>query len=59
VGISLGGSTLRPDNDGNEKIYGKKLDAKNIALHNAVPAPPSAKLLIDTLTLHSSKNLSK
>jgi lipid-binding SYLF domain-containing protein len=59
AGISLEGSTLRPDNDGNEKIYGKKLDAKDIALHNAVPVPPSAKLLIDTLTQHSPKNLSK
>jgi SH3 domain-containing YSC84-like protein 1 len=59
AGISLEGSTLRPDNDGNEKIYGKKLDAKDIALHNAVPVPPSAKLLINTLTRHSPKNLSK
>jgi lipid-binding SYLF domain-containing protein len=59
AGISLEGSTLRPDNDGNEKVYGKKLDAKNIALHNAVPVPPSAKLLIDTLTQHSPQNLSK
>jgi lipid-binding SYLF domain-containing protein len=59
AGISLEGSTLRPDNDGNEKIYGKKLDAKNIALHNAVPVPRSAKLLIDMLTQHSPQNLSK
>ena len=59
AGISLEGSTLRPDNDGNETIYHQKLDAKEIALHNAVPVPPSAKLLIDTLTQHSPKNLSK
>jgi SH3 domain-containing YSC84-like protein 1 len=59
AGISLEGSTLRPDNDGNNRIYGKKLDAKEIALHNAVPIPPSAKLLIDTLAQHSPKNLSK
>jgi lipid-binding SYLF domain-containing protein len=59
AGISLEGSTLRPDNDANNRIYGKKLDAKEIALHNAVPIPPSAKLLIDTLAQHSPKNLSK
>jgi lipid-binding SYLF domain-containing protein len=59
AGISLEGSTLRPDNDANKRIYGKKLDAKEIALHNAVPPPPSAKLLIDTLAQHSPKNLSK
>ena len=59
AGVSLEGSTLRPDNDGNVKIYKKKLEAKEIALHNAVPVPSSAKLLIDTLTQHSPKNLSK
>jgi SH3 domain-containing YSC84-like protein 1 len=59
AGISLNGSTLRPDNDANERIYGKKLPAKEIALHGAVPIPPSARLLIQTLNQHSPKNLSK
>jgi lipid-binding SYLF domain-containing protein len=59
AGISLEGSTLRPDNDANERIYGKRMDAKEIALHGAVPIPPSAKLLISTLNQHSPKNLSK
>jgi len=58
AGISLEGSTLRPDNDANTRVYGKKLDAKDIALHNAAPIPPSAKDLISTLTEHSPKNLS-
>jgi len=59
AGISLEGSTLRPDNDANERIYGKKLDAKDIALHGAVPVPPAAKLLISTLNQHSPKLVSK
>jgi len=59
AGISLEGSTLRPDNDANERIYGKKLDAKDIALHGAVPIPGAARLLISTLNKHSPKNLSK
>ena len=59
AGISLEGSTLRPDNDANERIYGKKLDAKEIVLHGAVPVPPSAKLLILTLNQHSPKLVSK
>src|SRR5579863_9887044 len=33
AGISLAGSTLRPDNDANQRIYGKKIEAKEIALH--------------------------
>lgn len=59
AGISLEGSTMRPDNDANERIYGKKLDAKEIALHGAVPVPPAAKLLISTLNQHSPKLVSK
>jgi len=59
AGISLEGSTLRPDNDANERIYGKKIPSKEIVLHGAVPVPPSAKLLIETLNKHSPKNLSK
>jgi lipid-binding SYLF domain-containing protein len=59
AGISLEGSTLRPDTDANERIYKKKVDAKEIALHGAVPIPPSARLMLDTLNAHSPKNLSK
>jgi len=59
AGISLEGSTLRPDNDANELIYGRRLDAKDIALHGAVPIPPAARLLIQTLNQHSPKNRSK
>lgn len=55
AGVSLEGSTLRPDNDANETIYGRKLEAKEIALHGAVPIPPSAKILISTLNRHSPK----
>ena len=59
AGISLEGSTLRPDNDANERVYGKKLAARDIVLHGAVPVPPAAKLLISTLNHHSPKNRSK
>jgi SH3 domain-containing YSC84-like protein 1 len=53
AGVSLEGSTLRPDNEANERLYGKKVDAKDIVLHRAVPMPASARLLISTLTKHS------
>jgi lipid-binding SYLF domain-containing protein len=55
AGISLEGSTLRPDNDANERIYGKKISAKEIVLHNEVTRARSAQQLIDTLTQHSTK----
>ena len=56
AGVSLEGSTLRPDNDANERIYGKKLGAKEIALRGGAPIPSSAKLLIATLNHHSPKH---
>jgi lipid-binding SYLF domain-containing protein len=59
AGISLSGSTLRPDNDGNKRLYGKEVTADAIVFDKAVPPPPSAALLLSTLTKHSPKNLSK
>ncbi|MFZ3201932.1 MAG: lipid-binding SYLF domain-containing protein [Candidatus Acidiferrales bacterium] len=59
AGISLEGSTLRPDNDANERIYGRKINSKDVALHGAVPIPRSARLLIGTLNQHSPKNMAK
>ena len=58
AGVSLAGSTVRPDNDANERIYGKKIPARDIVLHNAVPPPPSAKLLLSVLRKHSPKHSS-
>jgi lipid-binding SYLF domain-containing protein len=59
AGVSLEGSTLRPDNDANDLVYGQRLDARDIALHGKVPVPASAKLLIETLNQRSPKNRSK
>ncbi len=58
AGITLTGSTLRADGPANEKIYGKKIDAKDVVLHSAEPPPAAAKLLLDTLNSQSPKNLS-
>jgi SH3 domain-containing YSC84-like protein 1 len=59
AGVSLEGSTLRPDNDANEKLYGKKIEAKEIVLEDAVKAPPSAQTLLLTLDKASPINKSK
>src|SRR6202789_1052364 len=59
AGISLAGSTLRPDNDANKNLYGKEVSAKDIVFKHAVPAPPSANLLLATLNRKSPTNKSK
>ncbi len=55
AGVSLEGSTLRPDNDANERICGRKIGAKEIVLHSEVAMPQSAHLLIATLAEYSPK----
>jgi lipid-binding SYLF domain-containing protein len=59
AGVSLEGSTLRPDNDANKKLYQKELHARNIVLHQAVRAPASAKQLLSVLNTQSPRNRSQ
>jgi len=58
AGVSLAGSTIRPDNSANEKIYGRKIPAKEIALSGARAVPPSARKLISTLNARTPKHKS-
>ena len=58
AGISLEGSTLRPDNRANEKLYGRKVSAREIVRQGKVGAPASARELISLLNTHSPKNRS-
>lgn len=58
AGISLAGSTLRPDNGANKTVYGHEVAAKDIVLHGAVGVPASGRLLVDTLQKHSPANKS-
>ena len=59
AGISLEGSTVRPDNDANERVYGKKLEAESIVFKGAVAVPPPAQKLVSYLNQKSPKNLSQ
>ena len=58
AGVSLSGSTLRPDNAANKHLYGSAIDAKEIVLKAAVAAPPSATKLVETLDKASPTNRS-
>jgi SH3 domain-containing YSC84-like protein 1 len=58
AGISLEGSTVRPDGDANEHMYGKKVEAESIIFKGAVAVPPPAQQLIAYLNRKSPKNLS-
>jgi lipid-binding SYLF domain-containing protein len=58
AGISLEGSTLRQDSDGNARLYGKGISAKEIVINSSIHAPASAKLLVSTLNKKSPRNRS-
>jgi len=49
AGISLQGSTLRPDNDANERLYGKDATAAKIITESKVEAPEAAHDLVSRL----------
>jgi lipid-binding SYLF domain-containing protein len=58
AGISLEGSTLRSDGSANEKLYGRKLSAKDIIRGGKVGIPASAHELVSLLEKKSPKNRS-
>src|SRR5436309_804326 len=46
AGISLAGSTVRPDNNANEKVYDKKVEAQDIVFKGTVRVPTAAQPLV-------------
>jgi lipid-binding SYLF domain-containing protein len=58
AGISLEGSTLRPDPPATKKVYGRDLSAREIVLENAAGTPAAGEKLVNLLQNASPKNLS-
>lgn len=54
AGIALQGATLRPDDDWNQELYGKKLSNEDIVL-GTTAAPRSAGRFLATLNKYSSR----
>jgi lipid-binding SYLF domain-containing protein len=55
AGVSLEGSTLRPDNEANHKLYGQSTDAEKIIDGQGVAVPPAAHDLVATLKKASAQ----
>jgi SH3 domain-containing YSC84-like protein 1 len=49
AGVSLEGTTLRPENEANEALYGRKIDAREIVRGPEPKAPEAASRLISRL----------
>jgi lipid-binding SYLF domain-containing protein len=59
AGVYLEGSTLRPDNDANRRVYGSAVSAKEIVLEGKASPTPAAEELLSVLNKRSPKNLSE
>ncbi|MBI2220578.1 MAG: lipid-binding SYLF domain-containing protein [Acidobacteria bacterium] len=58
AGVSLEGTSLRPDNDASQEIYGRKITARNIVTGKRIAVPAAGRHLVDVLERHASRNRS-
>jgi len=56
AGVSLGGATVEPDNNANERLYGKPLTATYIARGTDVPPTEAGKAIVTTLDSKLAKH---
>jgi len=56
AGISLEGSTLRPDNEANEQVYGHKISSREIVQGKDIVVPVSGRRLVRILQKDSPRN---
>jgi len=54
AGLSLEGSTMRPDNEENRKLYGRDISNKDILVQGTVSTPAVARTFTQALN-HSSR----
>jgi SH3 domain-containing YSC84-like protein 1 len=59
AGISLEGSTLRPDDDATADVYGRKLTAREIVIGGKIGIPASGRHLVAVLQKNSPRNESR
>lgn len=59
AGVSIEGTSLRSDDDANEKIYGRALTAHTIVSGTNLMVPQAGRRLIDTLRKHSPVVISR
>jgi len=59
AGVSLSGTSLRPDDDANEQVYGRTLTARRIVTGDPMTVPESGHRLVNALKKNSPRNESK
>jgi lipid-binding SYLF domain-containing protein len=56
AGVSLEGTSLRPDDDASEQVYGRKMKARSIVTGNGISVPESGRHLVDVLEKSAPRN---
>ncbi len=56
-GITVRGSTVRPDRDANQVLYGKEVSPKDLLLHRSTDIPKDVQIFINELTKVSPKRI--
>lgn len=59
AGVSLSGTSLRPDDDASAQVYGRRLKARRIVTGEAMTVPESGRRLVAVLQKYSPRNESK
>jgi lipid-binding SYLF domain-containing protein len=55
VGLSLEGSVVKQDKDGNENVYGERVSPRRLLLEAGYPVPPAARGLVELLATSSPR----
>jgi SH3 domain-containing YSC84-like protein 1 len=55
AGLSLEGTVVEQDRDGNESVYGERVDPKRLLLEGGYPVPPAARGLVELLATSSPR----
>jgi len=58
AGISLAGTSLRSDDDANERIYGRRISPRDIVLDSKFAIPPAGNHLVRVLQKSAPRNQS-
>lgn len=59
AGVSLEGTSIRPDDDATEQVYGRKIAARRIVTGTGITVPASGRHLVDVLEKNAPRNDSK
>ena len=57
AGLSLEGTVVKQDRDGNENVYGEQVDPKRLLVEGAYPIPPAARGLVELLSTSSPRRV--